>query len=392
MTFLLFLITIFTRALQEREHMRIENQIKLDFSDVLISPKRSEAPSRKNVNLHRSFEFLNSGVSWTGVPVLAANMSTTGTFAMAKAFAKHDMMVCLHKYYSIDQLGEFYKNSVGESVFYTLGIKNDDFEKLNAFSKKYGKPKYICLDVANGYTKYFVEKCKTLRGLYPSAVLMAGNICTPEMVQELLLSGGVDIVKVGIGGGSACTTRIVTGIGIPQFSAVCECADAAHGLKGHIVSDGGCVYSGDVAKAFGAGADFAMLGGMLSGHDECEGDWKYEWKCNTLGEDDRRNREWWQPSDPGYPTEKRKVSLGFYGMSSKEAMDKFNGGQDNYRASEGRSVTIPYKGFVEQTIIDLLGGIRSSCTYVGTENLKDFSKCCTFIRVNNTHNRIFEKN
>lgn len=345
--------------------MRIENEILLDFSDVLIKPKRSEAPSRKNVNLNRKFKFLNSGVEWEGVPILAANMSTTGTMSMAKVFNKYSMSVCLHKYYTINQLVEFFRSN---QAFYTLGIKDDDFEKLNQFSKVFGSaPKYICLDVANGYTKFFVEKCKQIRDKFKDSVIMAGNICTAEMVQELLLSGGVDIVKVGIGGGSACTTRLVTGIGLPQFSAILECADAAHGLKGHVVSDGGCTCSGDVVKAFGTGADFVMLGGMLSGHEECEGDWHY---------DDNGNKKY----------------LSFYGMSSKEAMDKFNGGQDNYRASEGRSVKVPYKGSIENTIVEILGGIRSACTYVGTETLKDFSKCCTFVRVNNTHNRIFEKN
>lgn len=344
--------------------MRIENEVLLDFSDVLISPKRSESPSRKNVNLNRKFTFLNSGVSWEGIPIIAANMSTTGTISMAKVFSKHSMLVCLHKYYSVNQLVDFFRSN---NAFYTLGIKDEDFEKLNNFVNVFGSaPRYICLDVANGYTKFFVEKCRQIRDKFKDSVLMAGNICTPEMVQELLLSGGVDIVKIGIGGGSACTTRLITGIGIPQFSAVVECADAAHGLKGHVVSDGGCTAPGDVCKAFGAGADFVMLGGMLSGHEECEGDWEF---------DDNGNKKY----------------LNFYGMSSKEAMDKFNGGQNNYRASEGRSVKVPYKGFVENTIIEILGGIRSSCTYVGTETLKDFSKCCTFVRVNNTHNRVFEK-
>lgn len=365
--------------------MKIENEIKLDYSDVLIRPKRSESPSRKNVDLTRKFTFLNSQQTWEGVPIMAANMSTTGTFAMAKEFQKHGMTVCLHKFYSIEDLVNFYENN---EAFYTLGIKDSDFEKLNDFVKTRGShPKYICLDVANGYTKYFVDKCKQIRDKFPKAVLLAGNVCTPEMVQELLLSGGVDIVKIGIGGGSACTTRIVTGVGCPQLSAVIECADAAHGLRGHIVADGGCTTSGDVAKAFGAGADFVMLGGMLSGHEECEGDWEYEWKAGK----DLKTGEFWQPFDPGYPTEKRKVSLRFFGMSSKEAMDKFNGGKCEYKASEGRSVSVPYRGFVENTILEILGGIRSTCTYVGTETLKDLSKCCTFVRVNNTHNRIFEK-
>ena len=342
--------------------MRIENEIKLDYSDVLICPKRSESPSRKNVSLHQKFRFLNSGADWEGVPIVAANMSTVGTFAMAKALAEYDMPVCLHKHYSVAQLSEFFENN---EAFYTLGIKDEDFEKLEDFRGRRGDPKYVCLDVANGYTRFCVERCTRLRGALPKSVLMAGNVCTPEMVQELLLSGGVDIVKIGIGPGSACTTRIVTGVGFPQLSACLECADAAHGLRGHIVADGGCTTPGDVAKAFGAGADFVMLGGMLSGHDECEGDWEL---------DEAGNRKFFR----------------FYGMSSDEAMEKFNGGKARYRASEGRSAKIPYGGPVKSAVEEILGGLRSACTYVGTENLKDLSKCCKFVRVNNTHNRIFE--
>lgn len=342
--------------------MRIEDEIKLDYSDVLICPKRSESPSRKNVDLNRNFYFLNSKVKWSGVPILAANMSTVGTISMAKELSKFNIMTCLHKHYSIEELVSFFKEN---EAFYTLGIKEEDFEKLEKFTSKLKAPKYICLDVANGYTKFFVEKCKKIRDEFKDSVLMAGNVCTPEMVQELLLSGGVDIVKIGIGPGSACTTRIVTGCGYPQLSACIECSDAAHGLRGHIVADGGCNTSGDIAKAFGAGADFVMLGGMFSGHDECESDWE-------LDEDGN------------------KKFMKFFGMSSKEAMNKFNGGQARYRASEGRCAKVPYKGKVENTIQEILGGIRSTCTYVGTESLKDLSKCCKFVRVNNTHNRIFE--
>lgn len=343
--------------------MRIESEVKLDYSDVLICPKRSEAPSRKNVNLHRRYRFLNSRVEWEGVPILAANMSTVGTFAMAKALYRHSILTCLHKHHDIASLVEFFS---ANPAFYTLGMKDEDFARLKSFSGIFGSfPRFLCLDVANGYTKYFVDRCRELRDMCPDSVLMAGNVCTPEMVQELLLSGGVDIVKIGIGPGSACTTRIVTGVGYPQLSATIECADAAHGLKGHIVSDGGCTTPGDVAKAFGAGADFVMLGGMLAGHDECDGEWE-------IDEDGRR------------------VGFRFYGMSSEEAMVKFDGGKKDYRASEGRSAVIPYRGEVDRTVEEILGGLRSACTYVGTESLKDFSKCCKFIRVNRTHNKVFE--
>jgi GMP reductase len=343
--------------------VRIDPEVKLDYSDVLICPKRSEAPSRKNVNLTRKYRFLNSGVEWQGVPILAANMSTVGTFDMARAFHRRSMMACLHKHYDLAGLVKFFSEI---PAFYTLGIKDEDFSRLRSFIDLFGSnPRFLCLDVANGYTRYFVERCRELRGMCPGSVIMAGNVCTPEMVQELLLSGGVDIVKIGIGPGSACTTRIVTGIGYPQLSATIECADAAHGLKGHMVADGGCTTPGDVAKAFGAGADFVMLGGMLAGHDECDGEW-------TLDDSGRR------------------IGFGFYGMSSREAMERFDGGKKDYRASEGRSARIPYRGSVDDTLEEILGGLRSACTYVGTESLKDFSKCCKFIRVNRTHNRVFE--
>ena len=236
-----------------------------------------------------------------------------------------------------------------------------------------------------------MDTIKKIRDWYPDIVIMAGNVVTPEMTEELIFHGGVDIVKIGIGSGSVCTTRLKTGIGYPQLSAIIECSDAAHSVGGHVCSDGGCTMPADVCKAFCANSDFVMLGGMLAGTDCCAGEWEYEWKCTTLGEDSLLNKEWWQPFDPQYPTDKRKVSLKFYGMSSKEAMDKHTGGVADYRTSEGRCVSIPYKGKTQNIMKDILGGVRSCCTYIGAKNIKDMGKNATFIRVNNTHNRIYEK-
>ncbi|HEX9827508.1 MAG TPA: GMP reductase, partial [Flavobacteriaceae bacterium] len=222
--------------------------------------------------------------------------------------------------------------------------------------------KFICIDVANGYSEHFVEFVKQTRDQYPDKVIIAGNVVTGEMVEELLLSGA-DIVKVGIGPGSVCTTRVKTGVGYPQLSAIIECADAAHGLGGQIISDGGCTIPGDVAKAFGAGADFVMLGGMLAGHDESGGE---------LIERD------------GKPYKK------FYGMSSQTAMEKHVGGVAEYRASEGKTVEVPYKGDVETTVQDILGGLRSTCTYVGAQRLKELTKRTTFIRVAEQENKVYK--
>jgi GMP reductase len=342
--------------------MRIDNDPKLDFDDVLIRPKRSEAPSRASVELEREYRFLNGGGTWRGVPIVAANMDTVGTLAMARAIGPQ-MLTCLHKYYPEGELVEFFRDEArARSTFFTVGLKDDEFDKLAAVKKRAEVP-LVCVDAANGYTKYFVERVKRIRDAFPGTTIMAGNVATPDMVQELLISGAADIVKIGIGPGSVCTTRRVTGVGYPQLSAIIECADAAHGLRGHVCADGGCRHPGDVVKAFAAGADFVMLGGMLAGHDECEGEWVVE--------------------------DGRRVALTFYGMSSREALDRYAGGRRDYRACEGRAVSVPYKGPVLETMQEIAGGIRSACAYVGATRLKDLSKSTTFVLCNRPHGGMF---
>jgi len=352
--------------------MRVDLDTKLDYKDVLIRPKKqmrtSQTASRSNVDLIRKYKFCNSGNLYEGVPILAANMSCVGTFAMAKAMAKEWMSVCLNKHYPVEQLVDFYKKTkLFDSTFYTIGINNSDLEKLetvvSAIGPDYGTelPFNICVDSANGYLISFEDHIKRLRDRYPKATILAGNVATPEMVQHLI-GAGADIVKVGVGSGSVCTTRLVAGVGYPQLSATIECADAAHGYGGHICSDGGIQAPGDVCKSFAAGADFVMLGGLLSGYDQCEGNW--------IEEDGQRFLE-------------------FYGMSSEHAQAKFNGGLKKHRASEGKKVKVPYRGAVEHLLQQMTGGLRSACSYVGADRLKDLSKCTTFIKVNRTHNTIY---
>lgn len=347
--------------------MRVESELKLTFDDVLIRPKRSVAPSRASVDLKRKHRFRTrrSEAGWTGIPIIAANLDTTGTMGMAAALHDLNMLTCLHKYYPLEDLVHFFTNNPASgSTFYTLGIRDDDFEKLSMFVQKATNlPRLICVDAANGYTKFFVDRVKHVRELCPTAILMAGNVATPEMVQELLIEGRADIVKVGIGPGSVCTTRMMTGVGYPQLSAIIECADAAHGSKGHICADGGCKTPGDVVKAFGAGADFVMLGGMLSGTDECDGEWV---------------------TDNG-----EKKAMKFYGMSSREAQEKHHEGVKDYVAAEGKCVEVAYKGPVKAAVQEIAGGLRSACAYVGADRLKDLSKCCTFVRCTSTHHSLF---
>lgn len=342
--------------------MRIEYDVKLDFKDVLIRPKRSVLKSRSEVMLEREFHFRDSGVTWRGVPIIASNMDHTGTFAMGVALAEHGLLTAMDKFHKPNEWKEFAEKhpEALPSAFVSIGTGEKDFAHLQSVMQVVDVS-MICLDVANGYSENFVKFLEKLRNTYPNKVIMAGNVVTGEMVEELILSGA-DIVKIGIGPGSVCTTREKTGVGYPQLSAIIECADAAHGLGGHVCADGGCTSPGDVAKAFAAGADFVMLGGMLSGHDECLGD--------IIEEDGRKFKR-------------------FYGMSSTEAMEKYYGNVAEYRASEGRSVNVPYRGAVKNTVLDILGGIRSTCTYVGAQRLKELSKRTTFIRVSKQLNEIF---
>lgn len=342
--------------------MRIESDVKLDYSDVLLRPKRSTLPSRAYVDLQRQFTFRN-GQSFYGIPIIAANMDGVGEVSVARVLSSHGLMTCLTKTTPQEDIINILLNNdtvPAGSIAVTVGV-DVDFTFIDSIKKQL---KYLCVDVANGYTQHFINVIKKLRDKLPDVTIIAGNVATGEMVEELLLSGA-DIVKIGIGPGSACRTRIQTGVGYPQFSAVAECSDAAHGLNGHIIADGGCVSPGDVAKAFGAGADFVMLGSMLAG-------------C----------------AEGGGKIIKKKTGdkyVEFYGMSSKTANEKHFGGLKDYRASEGRTVHIPFKGKIADVVLDILGGLRSACTYVGANKLKNLSKCATFVRVNNTHSKLLEK-
>jgi len=346
--------------------MRIEDDLKLDFKDVLIRPKRSTLRSRSDVDVTRSFIFPHAGGSWTGFPVIAANMDVTGTMEVARVLTRHGAMTALHKYYPAEALIEFFGSPDDRSgVFYSMGITEADREKFDHVRAR-APVGFVCLDVANGYTETFVDFVASLRESVPDAVIMAGNVVTGDMTEALVLAGA-DIVKVGIGPGSVCTTRKMTGVGYPQLSAIVECADAAHGLKGWVCADGGCTVPGDVSKAFGAGADFVMLGGMFAGHAECGGEIRYEERDG----------------------ERVPAAMRFYGMSSETAMDKYSGGVAEYRASEGKTVEVPYRGPIEYTLREVMGGVRSMMTYIGAVKLKEVPKRTTFVRVNNQLNTIF---
>ena len=390
--------------------MRIEEDMKLDYKDVLIRPKRSTLGSRKEVDLERGFTFRNykpyvatdvlpdgypvvqkQERHYRGTPIMASNMDGVGTFEMADVLATGGIFTCLVKTYSVNELVGYFDQddrshdpARTEYVAMSIGITDADHAKFRDVYEQTGsRLKYVCIDVANGYSERFAQFVKEFRNQYPNIVIIAGNVVTGEMTEELILSGA-DIVKVGIGPGSVCTTRIQTGVGYPQLSAVIECADAAHGLGGHVIADGGCTCPGDVAKAFAGGADFVMLGGMLAGHDQGGGE-----VITKIYETDEVTK-----TDDGFydSVYEEKQFVQFYGMSSNAANTKHFGGLKDYRSSEGREVLVPYRGDVAATVQDLLGGLRSTCTYAGAIRLKHLMRCTTFVRCTQQFNGVYASN
>ena len=345
--------------------MRLEQEIKLDYKDVLLKPKRSTLSSRRDVEMTRSFTFRNSGETYECCPIIASNMDGVGTFSMAKVIQEYKMLTTITKTTTIEQ----WRKAVGEGIkLKYLSVctgtgklwddNAEDYTTMQKVLKSFPDVKFITVDVANGYHTNFSDFVGAVREEYPDKTIIAGNVVTAEMTEELIIQGA-DVVKVGIGPGSVCTTRTMAGVGVPQFSAVVECADAANGVGGHIVADGGCNMPGDIAKAFGGGAHFVMLGGMLAGHNESEVELK----------DGQRE---------------------FYGMSSDRAREVHGKRKDGYRGNEGRAVILPDRGPVKETIEDILGGVRSSCTYIGARRLKDIPKCASFVRCNQSLNTVFE--
>ena len=346
--------------------MRINYDAKLNFEDVLLQPKRSTLSSRKDVDMTRNFTFRNSGKQMNFLPIFASNMDGVGTFSMAKVLQEYKMMTVITKTTGIEEWRKAVGNGVRlQSVSVCTGTnvmwdkEAQDWRTMQEVLKSFPDIKMITVDVANAYHQNMVDFIAKVRDQHPTKIIVAGNVVTPEMTEELIINGA-DVVKIGIGPGSVCTTRTMTGVGVPQFSAILDCADAANGVDGHIMADGGCVFPGDIAKAFGGGAHMVMIGGMLAGHDESE-----------------------QQVVDG--------KIEFYGMSSDRAREKHGKRKDGYRGNEGRLISLPYRGHVKGTVEDILGGVRSACTYIGARRLKDMPKCASFVTTNNVQNQVYER-
>lgn len=375
---------------KERPKMtQIRDSIELDFCDVLFQPKRTTLNSRREANVLREYEFKYYPKTITSCGIIAANMATTGTFEINDVLQKYQAITCLHKHYDFKKKENFqyiaknYKKPESQKNAYTFistGLKDDRNYVFNLLADKNFKIDKLCIDIANGYIPKLTEFVKEVRNKFPNLLIMVGNVVTGDMTQDLILSGA-DIIKVGIGPGSVCTTRKLTGVGRPQLSAILECADAAHGVGGLVCADGGCTCAGDVSKAFGAGADFVMLGGMFAGTDESSG----EIIEKTIQTNELDN------FDSSTLLTKKEKYKQFYGMSSQLAQERHFGGMACYRASEGKVVDVIYKGSVENVIQEVLGGVRSTMSYIGARRLKDIAKCTTFYRVNRQLNEVFGK-
>ena len=346
--------------------MRINYDAKLNFEDVLLQPKRSTLTSRKDVDMTRKFTFRNSKKVMNFTPIFASNMDGVGTFSMAKVLQEYKMMTTITKTTTPEQ----WRKAVGsgvrlQSVSVCTGTNKvfdddaEDYRNMQEVLKSFPDVKMITIDVANAYHQNMVGFVAKVREEYPDKVIIAGNVVTPEMTEELIINGA-DVVKIGIGPGSVCTTRTMAGVGVPQFSAILECADAANGVDGHIMADGGCTQPGDIAKALGGGAHMVMIGGMLAGHNESE-------------------------------VEVKDGFREFYGMSSDRAREVHGKRKDGYRGNEGRLVHLPDRGPVSNTVEDILGGVRSACTYIGARRLKDMPKCASFVTTNNVLNKVYEQ-
>lgn len=372
---------------------RILTEEHLDYSDILIKPKMgNNVNSRKDVNLTREYTFKRGQIR-KGLGIFNANMATVGNFATVKKLLKAGMFATLHKFYTAEEIVNFMKECQSEKIdynnlFVTIGIRHwpEEFDKLKEIEDSgVWLKENICIDAPNFYIPEAYRILRKVREEYQEAVIMCGNIASSDICHKLLEYA--DILKIGIGSGAVCTTRKMTGCGVPMVSLILECADIAHSVNGMICADGGIVEVGDIAKAFCLNADFVMAGGMFAGTDEAEGEIITECiRSNRYSYEEINNKQ--IPLNPIYDYKKYKL---YYGMSSKLANNKFAGGMSNYKASEGREVLIPYTGPLDEILQDIRGGIASACTYIGAANVKNMSKCATLIKVNHTINKVFER-
>lgn len=353
--------------------MYIEHKDYLDFDDVLIKPTKTNIKSRSEVDLsiNNCTDLIDNCI-----PIIASNMDTVGCFTMAKKLSSFGLMTCLHKYYSAQEYINFFENIDKSKIFYSVGVSNNDIEKLRKVYEFCGI-KNVCLDVANAYIPQVLDTVNKIKEIVLESIIMVGNVATPDIIEDFA-KNKISILKVGIGGGGVCTTRITAGVGVPQFSCITDCVLEAKRNNIKICSDGGCRTPADIVKSFAGGASMVMIGSLLAGYDECEGEWEYGYESKIL-----------ENGVPQFTGEKVKKNLKFYGMSSRDAMEKYNGEVAEYRASEGKCVQVPYKGKVDDFIRQVLGGLRSCCSYTNSKTLKELHNNAIFIRVSNTHNNYF---
>lgn len=386
--------------------MLIHNDIQLDFDDVLIAPQTTTINHRGEVDIIREFKYLDV----CGVPVISANMTQTGTFDVASKLLENDYFATLHKFYKAEEIIEFIQSQKRKNIlnglidccgeymgneknlFVTVGKRNwdEEFKKIETIYEQTGALVSVLLDVPNAYIPEIVDCVKQLREFMNEqnchgGLIAVGNVCSGDETQKLILAGA-NFVKVGIGPSPVCDTRIKTGCGRPQLSAIIECANAAHQVNGYIIADGGFKTNADFCKALVAGADICMSGSMFAGCEEANG--KIVEKCFRTNEYDidygydYSLTEFANP-EPGKPKFEFKQFKEYYGMSSFRAQRENYGKVTTTGTSEGvECKLVPYTGPIQNTINDINGSLRSCGSYIGAKNIKSFSRQGMFYKVN----------
>jgi IMP dehydrogenase len=330
------------------------------FDDVLIVPKFSEVNSRSEVDISTNLRELRFKL-----PVISANMDTVTGDAMSRAMLRNGAQACIHRFGTIEETVDLFQRShatdLHVSPMVSIGVGSIELQRAKALFDE-GAHTYV-VDVAHGAQLSVAKQVLALREILgPYVNIVAGNFATGESVKHFLEYVGfaVDAIKVGIGPGSACTTRIKTGVGYPQLSAVLDIARTIEQTGVTVIADGGMKTAGDICKAIAAGADMAMLGGMLAGTEETPGD---AFSPSSELQFNPKN---------AFKKYRGSASLESYRDQGKEA---------KHRTAEGESFLVPYKGPVADILQDIEGGLRSSLSYVGASNLKEFQRRAEFVRI-----------
>lgn len=343
----------------------------LTFDDVCLVPQYNDVPSRTEPD---TVTWLTKNLE-VGMPLVPANMDTVMGLELARVITENGGYPIFHRFAPAQVQIDWVEKLEGK-MFVSCGIndKSDILEILDA------KPTGVCIDVAHGHSDRMHRMIDRVKNHSPNVQVIAGNVCTPMAYQDLVNSGA-DAVKVGIGPGAACTTRIVTGFGVPQFTAVQECAKIAKKLRVPIIADGGIRGSRDVVLALAAGASTVMIGKLFALTNESAAEKLYNWNGNWVPRDELVHTE----ISTEILLEQSVVKAKYRGQASEDFQNEFYGGLKEKTVAEGTDFWAPVTGSAQDLIDDILGGLRSGLTYGGARNIKELQRKAEFMRVSENY-------